>query len=118
MTQNDTSDRDAHQEDLPPGDIDLDVEPRLSEDLDAECFELHCGDVLAGKLEYEHHDGKLVATHTEVDGRFRGKGFAEMLVRGLLDSARSQGRVVVPRCTYVEKYLAEHPEYADVAGTE
>jgi predicted GNAT family acetyltransferase len=54
--------------------------------------------------------------HTEVDPEFEGSGLGGKLVAGALDDVRAQGRRVQPLCPFVAKYIARHPEYADLVA--
>lgn len=68
-----------------------------------------------GKLavaEYEFADGRQVFTHTVVPPEFRGRGFAEALVRTALADAQKAGRKVVPACSYVAKFIERNKEFA------
>ncbi len=65
---------------------------------------------------YRLTDRVMTFTHTEVASRLRGRGIASRLVRGALESARAQGLKVVPRCSYVGEFIAEHPEFSDLVA--
>ncbi len=65
---------------------------------------------------YRLADGVMTFTHTEVASRLRGRGIASRLVRGALETARARGFKVVPRCSFVADYLAQHPEFSDLRG--
>jgi uncharacterized protein len=56
----------------------------------------------------------MVFTHTLVPPELRGRGIAEHLVRAALAEARTQGRQVVPACSYVAKFIERHAEYRDL----
>ena len=53
--------------------------------------------------------------HTVVTEDFGHQGLAAILVRRSLDTARSYGWKVKPVCTYVQRFLAANPDYADIA---
>ncbi len=60
-------------------------------------------------------EARMILTHTFVPPEMRGKGVAEALVRAALADARSQGRRVVPECSYVAKFIERHAaEYGDL----
>lgn len=61
--------------------------------------------------EYVMEKDRMVITHTFVPPEFRGRGFAEKLVRRALDDARAQNTKVVPACSYVAGFIRRHPEY-------
>jgi predicted GNAT family acetyltransferase len=54
--------------------------------------------------------------HTEVPPELRGHGVADHLVRGALDDARRRGYHVIPTCPFVRRFLARHPDYADLVA--
>jgi uncharacterized protein len=77
-------------------------------------YEAWVGEDLAGFLDYGRHGRTLVLFHTEVDERFEGLGVGSQLVRSVLDQARADGLEVNPRCPFVARWIAKHPEYLDV----
>lgn len=64
--------------------------------------------------EYALEGGLTVFTHTLVPPELRGRGIAEKLVRAALADVRGQGRKVVPRCSYVAKFIERHAEFQDL----
>lgn len=52
--------------------------------------------------------------HTVITEDFGHRGLAGVLVRGALDHARVYGWKVRPVCTYVQRFLADNPEYREV----
>lgn len=66
--------------------------------------------------EYELVEGRMIFTHTVVPPELRGQGMAEKLVRAALADARIAGRRIVPRCSYVAKFIARHAEYQDLVA--
>ena len=67
----------------------------------------------AGFAEYRRQGDTVTFTHTVVDPAHEGEGVGSALVRTALDDARAQGLAVLPRCSFVQGYLARHPD--DVA---
>ncbi|GAB09684.1 hypothetical protein GOARA_045_00380 [Gordonia araii NBRC 100433] len=67
-----------------------------------------------GYIDYMTEPDTLVLTHTVVHEQFAGRGFAGQLAKAVLDDARANGKKIVPVCSYVQSYLAKHPEYADL----
>ena len=63
---------------------------------------------------YAERDGRLHIHHTEVDRARRGQGIGGELVRQVLDRLRTEGRIVVPACPFVRRYIDAHPEYRDL----
>lgn len=52
--------------------------------------------------------------HTLITPSERGLGNAERLVSGALDDVRERGLRVKATCWYVDQFLVEHPDYADL----
>lgn len=81
-------------------------------------YELRSGDDEIGIAEYRLHDtaGGAVAEfhHTFVTPPRRDQGNAERLVAAALDDTRERGRKVRATCWYVDQFIIEHPEYADL----
>ena len=90
----------------------MDVSVR--DNVDERRFELVLDGEVAGQAVYRVRDGLTVILHSEVDPRFRGRGLGNDLARHTLDQLRAQGARVVPSCPFFAKYVAEHPEYADL----
>ena len=86
----------------------------VTDNADASRYEAHLNGVLAGFVTYRRSPGRIVFIHTETLDGFTGHGVASHLVRAVLDEARAQGLHVVPRCPYVARFIAEHPEYQDL----
>lgn len=64
--------------------------------------------------EYEDVERRRVFTHTLVPPELRGRGIAELLVHAALADARTEGRKVVPACSYVARFIERHREYQDL----
>jgi predicted GNAT family acetyltransferase len=79
-------------------------------------YEVTSDDELVGVLVYHRGDGVIDLQHTIVYPGHEGQGFAALLARSALDSARAEGLKVIPTCPYVASYVARHPEYSDLVG--
>jgi predicted GNAT family acetyltransferase len=86
----------------------------ITDNAGAQRYEVHVNGELAGFVTYKRSPGRIVFIHTETLDAFAGHGVAARLVRAVLDEARAQGLRVVPRCPYVARFIAEHPEYRDL----
>ncbi|MBY8858140.1 N-acetyltransferase [Nocardia sp. CA2R105] len=84
-------------------------------------YEIYFDDTLAGYADYsERADGDRRTRdfqHTLTFPEFRGRGVAAQVVEFALRDAREAGFSVIPTCWYVEKFIAEHREYADMVGS-
>jgi predicted GNAT family acetyltransferase len=63
------------------------------------------------RCDYRLLDGVMALVHTEVPPALEGRGIAAALVRAALEHATAEGLRVRPRCSYVNAYLARHPEF-------
>jgi uncharacterized protein len=70
----------------------------------------------AGELVFRDRGGGVLAfLHTEVDPPRRQRGLGSALVKGALDDARKRSFKIVAVCPFVEAFVHDHPEYADLA---
>ena len=79
-------------------------------------FEIYDGDEIAGFAEYVDHDRQRIFHHTEIGERFGGKGLAGKLIQTALTETSNAGLRIVPVCTFVQKFIEKHEEFA--AGTD
>lgn len=77
-------------------------------------FEVHVDGELAGYAEYTRSSSSLLLTHTVVEDAYEGEGLAGKLAKFAFASARDAGLAVLPRCPYMAKYVAKHPELLDL----
>ena len=77
-------------------------------------FEILLPDGEYATLEYRWLKGSMVLMHTLVPVSARGKGIGNILVKYVLDYARSQNLKLVIYCPFVTKYMQSHPEYNDL----
>ena len=81
-------------------------------------FEIRADGELAGFIQYHLHGNEIAFTHTETDDRFRGHGIGGYLVRSSLDGVRERNLAVLPYCPFVNRWIIEHHEYADLVPDE
>jgi uncharacterized protein len=67
-------------------------------------------------LNYRLDNGVITLQHTETPVQARGRGLASQLVQGVLQNVRARGLKIVPRCAFVQAYLAKHPQYRDLVS--
>ena len=78
-------------------------------------YEAHVDGELAGIAEYHLTKSSIVFTHTEVFDGYEGKGVGSTLARHALDDVRAKGgRDVVPVCPFINGWIDDHPDYADL----
>lgn len=73
-------------------------------------FEIHFDNKIAF-MDYTIRLKKLIVSHTEVPVEFSGQGFGKMLVKYAIDFAEKNNLLIIPTCSFIEKYLDKHPEY-------
>jgi uncharacterized protein len=81
---------------------------------DEQRFEIRADGELAGVVVYHMRGSQIAFLHTETEDQFRGHGVASRLIRSSLDAARERNLSVLPYCPYVQRWLAEHPDYVDL----
>lgn len=77
-------------------------------------YEIFVDGQMAGFATFTDVDGARELPHTFVDPKFRGQGLSGPLMQYALDDARAEGLAVIPTCPAVARYVAQHPEYADL----
>jgi len=80
-------------------------------------YELTVDGRLVGIADYRQRGSAVVFPHTEIDPSMRDQGLGAQLVRHALDDVRAAGGSVVAQCWYVEQFIDEHREYADLLAT-
>ena len=78
-------------------------------------FEVIIDGQLAGVAAYDRRPGRITFTHTEIQPVHEGEGLGSLLATFALDSIRAAGtHKVVPRCPFMARFIARHPEYQDL----
>ncbi|WP_367889967.1 GNAT family N-acetyltransferase [Serinicoccus kebangsaanensis] len=88
--------------------------PEIVHLADQDRFEAQAEGRAVGHLSYELEGDVLDLQHTVVDPEGRGQGLGGRLVEEAMGYARAEGLRVRPTCPFVPRYLAEHPEHADL----
>jgi hypothetical protein len=65
-------------------------------------------------IDYRRTGEVLVLTHAEVPAALGGRGLGSRLVQETLELVRSRGERVIPRCPFIARFIARHPDYADL----
>ena len=93
------------------------MEQEIRRNADAHRYELVIDGEVVGVADYVDDGSVVVLPHTEIASSRRGGGLGAVLVKGVLDDMRAQGRTVVPTCWFVREYIADHPEEVDLLAT-
>jgi predicted GNAT family acetyltransferase len=88
----------------------------LRNNVDLSRYELLIDGELVGIAEYSVAGDVVVFPHTEIESSRRGQGLGAQLVQYALDDVRAANRRARAQCWYVREFIAEHPEYADLAS--
>jgi hypothetical protein len=62
--------------------------------------------------DYRRQDGRLIIDHVEAPVALRGSGAAGRFMEALVETARAEGAVIVPICSYAAVWLQRHPDLA------
>ena len=65
-----------------------------------------------GEVVYRDSGDRRVFVHSEVLPEHEGQGFGTRMVQAALDDTRAAGLTPIGRCSMVQHFLQEHPEYA------
>src|ERR1017187_1240235 len=87
---------------------------QVADDPDQGGVEVGAEAELAGSVLYHLRGDEIAFTHTETGDRFRGQGIGSYLVRSTLDAVRQRDLAVLPYCPFVNRWMIEHHEYADL----
>jgi predicted GNAT family acetyltransferase len=77
-------------------------------------YEILSDGEFVGSLEYRHDDDHIVLIHVQIEPAFEGQGMAAALAQGVFADLRTRGVMVDPQCPYMARWVAKHPEYADL----
>ena len=79
-------------------------------------FEIRDGERAVGFASYHVDGGLMTLPHTEVDPSVGGRGLGTRLVSAVLAAARDRQLHVLPYCSFIRKYLLDHPEDLDLVA--
>ncbi|HEX3564520.1 MAG TPA: GNAT family N-acetyltransferase [Acidimicrobiales bacterium] len=79
-------------------------------------FEIKDDGQVVGIADYRVENDLVVLPHTEIDTDRQGAGLGAELIQAALDAIRERGKRVVPQCSYVAQFIAEHPDYQDLVA--
>jgi len=92
--------------------------PDLSvhDDVAASRFILRRHAVVIGIADYSVNGDVVTIPYVETAPEHRGNGFAAVLMDGVVELVRANGRTIRPICSYAAAYLREHPETHDLVA--
>lgn len=86
----------------------------VSDDPDSGRFTLRRDGEVVGYADYRAQDNAVVIPHVETLAQHRGQGYAARLMDGLLDIVRSDGRLVVPLCSFAAGHMRDNHQFDDL----
>ncbi len=99
-------------------------EPRLlvTRNDDVHRYELRADDELVGYADAATHRSTpdsasarvVTIPHVTTVPHHRGKGYAALLMSGIMDDLRSRGQRIDPVCSYARAYVTGRPELHDL----
>jgi len=90
------------------------ADPDVVDNADEHRYEIRVGGRLAGYAVYERVGDRLRFTHTVVEPQLQGQGIGSRLAAAALDDVRRRHEKAVPRCSFIVRYIADHPAYRDL----
>jgi len=84
------------------------------DDVASSRFTLHLDGEVVGLADYSLDDTVLTVPYVETLPPYRGQGFAAVLMDGVVESLRTNGRTIRPICSYAAGYLRERPDTHDL----
>jgi len=113
--ESDEPDPVATELDLPA--VDADDEVVVVHDAEHGRYRALLGDTQVAVMHAEPAGtGVLAITAVIVDATVRGRGLATDLIAHVLDELREAGTKVIPQCAEVERFIGNHPDYADLVA--
>lgn len=82
----------------------------VSENTAEQRFEMSVGPAIA-YISFHREANAVSLDHTQVPDELGGRGVGTALVRGTLDLLASEHRKIIPRCSFVVRFIEKNPEY-------
>lgn len=86
----------------------------VTEDADIGRFVLARDGEMVGYASFREQGAAVVVPHVETLHEYRGQGYADRLMEGIIERLRASGRTIVPLCPFAATYLRDHPEHGDL----
>ena len=84
---------------------------RVTENAEANRFELHRDGELVGYATYRFDGTAIVVPHVETVARHRGNGYGARLMDGILALIAEDGRRIVPLCSFARGHIHDNPQH-------
>ena len=93
---------------MPPPDLTVHDEPAESR------YTLRLGEQVVGLADYSIDGDVVTVPHVETNPAYRGRGFASVLMDGVIASIRAQNRQIRPLCSFAASHMQDRPESHDL----
>lgn len=90
------------------------AEPEIVDNQEQSRYEAHLDGETVAVADYVKQPGTVSFTHTETSAAHKGQGLAGRMIDRALRDAQAENLKVVPFCSYVRHYIAEHDEFRDL----
>lgn len=94
------------------------AEPEVVDDKEQSRYEVHQGGETVAIADYVKQPGTVSFTHTETFEGHKGQGLAGQMIDRALRDARAEELEVVPFCSFVSDYIAQHDEFRDLVPAD
>ncbi|MDG1265813.1 MAG: GNAT family N-acetyltransferase [Ilumatobacter sp.] len=88
----------------------------VTDDAESLRFTLRLNGEIVGHADYSLDDSVVTIPHVETLQPYRGRGFAAVLMNGVIESLRNNGHTIRPTCSYAAEYLRERPDTHDLVA--
>lgn len=93
-------------------------EPGVVDNKDQSRYELHLDGETVAIADYVKQPGTVSLTHTETFAGHKGQGLAGKLIDRALRDAQAENLQVIPFCSFVSDYIAQHDEFRDLVPAD
>jgi predicted GNAT family acetyltransferase len=93
-------------------------EPEVVDDKEQSRYEVHLDGETVAVADYVKGPDTVSFTHTETFDGHKGQGLAGRMIDRALRDAQAEELAVVPFCSFVSDYIAEHEEFRDLVPAD
>jgi hypothetical protein len=94
------------------------AEPEVVDDKEQSRYEVHQDGETVAIADYVKQSGTVSFTHTETFDGHKGQGLAGRMIDRALRDAQAEHLAVVPFCSFVSDYIAQHDEFRDLVPAD
>jgi uncharacterized protein len=90
------------------------AEPEVIDDKEQSRYEVQIDGETVAIADYVKQPGTVSFTHTETYEGHKGQGLAGRMIDRALRDAQAEELAVVPFCSFVSDYIAQHDEFREL----